>query len=304
MIQPEQPTITIAIPSFNKSKYILRTINSALKQTCPADQIIVIDNVSTDGTAAIARSVGQEVRVVVNKKNLGMSGNFNQCIDLCNTDYLLILHADDELLPTAIQLYRKYIQRYPEAGIFHANSATHFEQSDKYISAAQTEHQELWRSGSEGLSCPYGACSTVLVKTRAYKKLGKFITESLSSDAEMWARIASAFDVVRLNAPTAIIHIDQESTGYESLTKRSVKTILADWDNLTNHIAKYHPTEEERIAYLKRMQLTRSGDCIAILRACVKTKKYKNVVPALIVLLRSPSGIRTIATNTWAFLTK
>jgi GT2 family glycosyltransferase len=223
--------ITVAIPSYNKEKYIKRCIESALQNKEHITKIILVDNNSTDKTLEIAKHYEPEIICYKNDSNLGMAKNWNRCIDLCETEWLLILHADDELLPNAIPKYEALIQKHPTLGLIHANSCSIVEGDLATKSFTTSTQKEFWSKGLEAMTCNYGVCSAVMVRKEVYDTLGYFI-ESLSSDAEMWSRIASKYDVGFITEPTVIYHVSKSSTGYESLIKRHVKDIKKDWDLL------------------------------------------------------------------------
>jgi len=94
------PAVTICIPAFNAASYLEATVESALAQTFADTEILIVDNCSTDATAEIARRFAARdarVRVVVNDANLGMTGNFNRCLELSSAAYVKFLCADDLL---------------------------------------------------------------------------------------------------------------------------------------------------------------------------------------------------------------
>lgn len=283
-------SLTIAIPSYNKEKYIERCIKSVLIEKQYIDKIFVVDNCSSDKTLELARKFEPEVTCIKNDTNLGMSGNFNKCIELCNTDWLMILHADDELLPGAIKKYLNYIEKYPDLGLIHADSYSIVDGDESSKSLHQVHKKELWKAGIDALSCPYGVCSAVMVKKDAYDKLGGFINSSLSSDVEMWARISGKYDVGFINHPTVIYHVSAASLGPQSLIKRSVKEIKADWDNLHEKIAQSYPTDLSRQEYLKRMYSAGPGSYWPVFKANLLAKNFKNTLHALYIIVFTYNG--------------
>ncbi len=284
-------SLTIAIPSYNKEKYIERCIKSVLIEKNLVDKIIVVDNCSSDKTIEIARKFEPEITCIVNETNLGMSGNFNKCIELCETEWLMILHADDELLPGAISKYLEYIKKYPDLGLIHADSYSIVDGDESTKNLNQIHKKELWKAGLDALSCPYGVCSAVMVKKSAYDKLGGFINWSLSSDAEMWARIAGKYDVGYINHPTVIYHISAASLGPQSLIKRSVKQIKADWDNLNQRISESYPTPESSKAYLDRMHQAGPANYWPVFKANLIEGNYKNAIHALYIIVFTYNGL-------------
>lgn len=104
----QAPSISIIVPCYNAEKFLRATLESALGQTRPPMEIIVIDDGSTDGSAAIAESFGPPVRVI-RQANQGESVARNRGIAEAQGDYLFFLDADDlldarslEVLTTAV----------------------------------------------------------------------------------------------------------------------------------------------------------------------------------------------------------
>jgi glycosyltransferase involved in cell wall biosynthesis len=93
-----QEQVTIAIPVFNRDAYLRQALESALGQTAPG-RVLVVDNASERGDFAGILKSYADPRLTYhrNASNLGPVGNWNRCLELCTTPYLLILHDDDVL---------------------------------------------------------------------------------------------------------------------------------------------------------------------------------------------------------------
>ncbi len=92
-------TISAVIPAFNRRNHVSRAIDSALAQTVPADEIIVVDDGSTDGTAEVVESrYGSRVRVV-RQANTGVAGARRRGIQEARGVWIAFLDSDDEWLP-------------------------------------------------------------------------------------------------------------------------------------------------------------------------------------------------------------
>ncbi len=282
--------LTIAIPSYNKKEYIERCVKSALVEQSHTFSIRVVDNCSTDGTFELAQKFEPDVKCHQNDRNLGMSGNFNKCIELCDGDWLMILHADDELLPNSIERYKEMIEKNPSLGLIHADSYSVLNGDESTRILHKQNHKSVWKAGADALSCPYGVCSAVMVRKEAYDKLGNFIESSLSSDVEMWARIAGSYDIGYINEPTVTYHVNPHSTGPHSLTNRSVKEIRADWDMLDQKIAASYPTQEGRDLFLKKSREAAPGSYWAVLKANIRARNLRNVIDALFLILFTYKG--------------
>jgi len=101
---PQLPTVTIAIPTYNRLAYLRQAIQSALGQSYPELEVIVSDNCSDDGTVeAVASIRDQRLVFLRQKKNLGMVGNWNACLERATGEFFLLLSDDDYLEESAIE---------------------------------------------------------------------------------------------------------------------------------------------------------------------------------------------------------
>ncbi len=111
------PFVSICIPSYNKAAFIGETVRSVLSQTYPYYEALVVDNASTDDTRKILESeFGNQIQCHWNETNIGLTGNFNRCVELARHDLLLILCADDILLPNFLEHTVPWMVRDPETG--------------------------------------------------------------------------------------------------------------------------------------------------------------------------------------------
>ncbi len=282
--------LTIAIPSYNKEKTIQRCLQSILAEKDISTKVILVDNKSTDTTYTIAKAYEPQITCYQNETNLGMANNWNRCIELCDTEWLMIFHADDEMVPGALSHYETFSKKYPSVALIHANSYSVNEGSYTTKEYHKKNQAPFWNAGLEAMKCHYGVCSAVLVKKNVYDKLGLFI-ESLSSDAEMWSRIASQHDVGFIDEPTVIYHISKTSTGFEGLIKRNVMEIKKDWDNLYQTISTHYPTEALRQEFLATYYKNCPGSYYAIAKANVKVGNILKAFHVLLVIIWYYKGL-------------
>src|SRR5436190_17120193 len=91
------PLISILIPAYNAEPWISDTSRSALAQTWPRKEIVVVDDGSTDQTLQVARQFASRDVFVVTQENQGASAARNKAFELCQGDYIQWLDADDLL---------------------------------------------------------------------------------------------------------------------------------------------------------------------------------------------------------------
>jgi glycosyltransferase involved in cell wall biosynthesis len=94
-------TIAVVIPTFNHAHYLADAITSVLAQTRQADEIIVVDDGSTDDVAGVVDRF-PAIRLI-RQENRGLSAARNTGLRHCQTDYVAFLDADDRLLPPALE---------------------------------------------------------------------------------------------------------------------------------------------------------------------------------------------------------
>lgn len=90
------PTVAVIIPAYNVADYIVRAVESALTQTVPPQEIIVIDDASIDATADRVQAMRYpHVRVITNRFNRGPSASRNLGFRVARSDWVALLDADD-----------------------------------------------------------------------------------------------------------------------------------------------------------------------------------------------------------------
>jgi glycosyltransferase involved in cell wall biosynthesis len=96
------PTVCVIIPCFNHGRYLRTAIDSALAQTHPAVQVLVIDDGSTDDTPAVCRSYADRI-TCLRQDNAGLSAARNAGLVRTDAEWVHLLDADDVLEPDGIE---------------------------------------------------------------------------------------------------------------------------------------------------------------------------------------------------------
>jgi glycosyltransferase involved in cell wall biosynthesis len=115
------PTVSVVIATYNRGPTIGPTLESVHRQTAPADEIVVVDDASTDGTGAWVREHYPTVRVIFCEQNGGTSTARNRGASEATGDVLVFLDHDDELLPHALATLRELLALFPEARAAYAD---------------------------------------------------------------------------------------------------------------------------------------------------------------------------------------
>lgn len=118
----QRPLVSVIIPCYNRENYISEAIDSVLRQTYPAIEIIVVDDGSTDNSIAVIKTYHDKV-ILIQQVNSGPSAARNTGIKQCRGDLLMFLDSDDYLSNEVIQDHVRAFERWPDAGVSSSDYA-------------------------------------------------------------------------------------------------------------------------------------------------------------------------------------
>lgn len=159
-------SISVIIPVYNGERYLAEAIESVLAQTRPADEIIVVDDGSTDNSAAVAQEFGPKVRSA-RQANLGAAVARNYGVELAHGNLLAFLDADDLWLPDKLALQSAVFADKPEleAVLGHIEQFYSPDVKEPAIAGHTPAH---W----EAQTGPH--LDTLLIRRAAFERIGPF----------------------------------------------------------------------------------------------------------------------------------
>jgi len=136
---PEDVSISVVIPAHNRAAVIQRSLDSVLRQTRPAQEIIVVNDGSSDDTASVCEKMsGAGVRIVTLAEKNGAQKARNAGIRAAAGDWIAFQDSDDEWLP---QKLAKQVARLREVA-FHPDTVVY---SDCFVQTGADGAREIWR---------------------------------------------------------------------------------------------------------------------------------------------------------------
>lgn len=192
-----RPKVSICIPCYNSEDYIAHAIQSVLGQSFEDFELLVVDNNSTDNTASIVKSFkDRRLQTRRNRKNLGMVGNWNRCLQIARGKYVTILHADDVFHKDMIKRSIEVLESDQSIGFVYTASdyiGTHGNVISRNFPFAKNHVWDGRREFSQLVLRNYVPAASVTARAECYQKFGEFDKRLLyAADWEMWLRICLA----------------------------------------------------------------------------------------------------------------
>lgn len=216
--------VTVAICTYNRAGYLRESIESVLNQTFKDIDIIIYDNASTDDTEEVVRSfTDTRISYHRNQVNIGYNANWNQAISLCKTDYLVVFHDDDIMLPHMIEEELKLMNKYPDVAIV-GQMFCHIDidQNGNVTSQKTTSCDEKYYAKDELITSMLGglgnfiSCPSVMYRARLIKDNKLMFDEQCGafSDWLLWMQINTILPVAGITRKPIMkyrIHQNNES---------------------------------------------------------------------------------------------
>ena len=214
----KQPSYSVSavIPAYNAGPYIARAIDSTLAQTHPADEIIVVDDGSTDDTASVVKRYGTAVHYI-SQDHAGASAARNTGIEAAQSEWIAFLDSDDEWLPEYLQEQMALLQRNPKLVWTTANYYRRTQQSQGVIPGVDPNETQMLLGDKEYFESYFfafchdaaGCTDTMITRRLILEEAGLFqIGLPRVNDEDMWFRIAYRWPQIGcISKPLAIYHM-------------------------------------------------------------------------------------------------
>jgi glycosyltransferase involved in cell wall biosynthesis len=186
-IVPEKPGVCIVIPSYNYAKYLPDCLDSVLAQTEPADEIIVVNDGSTDNTTDVIEPYLGKIQYI-RKNNAGVAAARNDGISKSTQPYIVCLDADDKIAPAFVRTLKSALAHDRTLGI--AYSALQMFDDAGHIFNTDWPPDFEWEIQS-AVSVPPSNCipSGCMFRKSMWEKAGGIKqVYAPAEDAEFWVR--------------------------------------------------------------------------------------------------------------------
>ena len=134
-----KPTLSVIMGNYNHAQYIGEALESILAQSFRPQEVVVIDDGSTDNSIQVIEAFTKRdsiVHLLRNERNMGVVPTVNRGLEHATGDYIYSAAADDRILPGLFEISMKLLAKYPQAGLCCSDPA-YFDERTSAISEIQ-----------------------------------------------------------------------------------------------------------------------------------------------------------------------
>lgn len=240
--------VSVIIPNYNYGHFLLDAVESVQKQTIPPDEILIIDDASTDSSHEILNLLGDVAKIVINEKNLGTVENFNKAVKLTSGDYIAFLGADNRMRCDYIEKCRSVLDANPDACVVYTNMLVFGDRAN--IMAQKVPMREIYKNHStrngvyiwEFPSPEFGLknfkkCNFIhgssMYRRKDFEKAGGYINSSTPEDHNLFQRMITN-ERKPYHVPHALIEYRQHST----LQRNNIVSAYLEVEHLKKYLHK------------------------------------------------------------------
>lgn len=204
-------TVGVVIPTYNYAHGVSRAIESVLAQSRPAEEIVIVNDGSTDDTLDVAAGFGGRVRCVT-QANGGGAAARNRGVRELRTDWAAFLDQDDEWLPEKLERQCGALSCVPKAAF--CCTGAHVYEDEKSRGDFVPDPARIAR-GFRYRNC-FGSASSYMIRRDAFLALGGFreTQKTYAEDWELAVRLYLRFPFCAV--PEPLIRYSESSTGASS----------------------------------------------------------------------------------------
>ena len=241
-------SISVVIPAYNRSRFIAETLESVLAQTLPPDEVLVIDDGSTDDTAAIAERFAPRVRVF-HRSNQRQAAARNFGVQQASSEWIAFNDDDDLWEPNKLERQMEELACHPDADICYTGHAFLMQKGDtttlgRMVYAPPTK--DIRRSLYKGFV--FGTGSVVIRRSTFLAYNGFDPMCHVIEDYELWLRLLHAG--VRYAACREPLFLIRR---HESNTLMDIKWVVDLMVIYRQQVLPHLPRSTGWISYLKFM---------------------------------------------------
>ncbi|QIF04482.1 glycosyltransferase family A protein [Roseimicrobium sp. ORNL1] len=211
---------SIIIPTYNRIEYLKATLDSVWQQTFQDFEVIVVDDGSTDGTAAYLSSLEGKVSLI-QQSNAGPGAARNRGAEAARGEYVVFLDSDDLWFPWTLELTAEIINSVGRPSFISGRILPFSDPAElQHVSAQPLQYRHHPDYLSAGSTLPFAGSCAMIVRRDTFMASGGFLQGKVSAeDHDLALRMGVAGGFVEIMAPTTV--------GYRRHTTNITGSLLA-----------------------------------------------------------------------------
>ncbi|MBB6523067.1 glycosyltransferase family 2 protein [Pseudoteredinibacter isoporae] len=225
--------ITVVIPLYNKAHTIVGTLESVIQQSRAADEIVIIDDGSSDGSVdCVERHIAEQQAAerpfewnrirIIRQNNQGVSAARNHGIAVARGNYIAFLDADDAWLPQYLEQIEKLHKESRACPVLA--TAYQYELADKEFKQARyrfVAHSRNYFAMVARGDLPFNSSSVCIAKTLLQKLQGFPVGQRMGEDQELWQRAALCSQIAYSPLQLSLYRIEVADRACDSQPEQS-----------------------------------------------------------------------------------
>lgn len=207
----EPPVVSVVIPCYNYARFLATCVRSVVTQSGVRTRVLIIDDASTDDSAAVAATLAAqhpEVEVLTHETNAGHIATYNEgLLEWADGDYVTLLSADDELPAGSLERSVRLMEQHPSVGMVYGG----IEEFGEGATVAKTRNRRPSLIAYSGRTWLQKRCrqtvnvvptpGTVLRRGIQQRVGGYDAVLTHAGDFHMWLRVALVADIGYVSGP-------------------------------------------------------------------------------------------------------
>ncbi len=219
--------VSVIIPTYNRTQFILIAIKSVLKQTFKDFELIIVDDGSTDNTNEMISGISDKRIQYYYQFNRGPGSARNTGIKKSSGDFISFLDSDDEWMPEKLEIQLSEMEKKKNYYLSHTEEIWY--KGKRLIKPKKIHKKRENNIFNQSLQLCSISMSTVMIRRDLINIVGLFDEKlEVCEDYDYWLRVTAKFPVLLINKPLTIKqggHFDQQSQKYLGLDKYRIYAI-------------------------------------------------------------------------------
>ena len=195
-------TVSVIIPTYNRCQLLRRALLSIYKQTVQADEIIIIDDGSTDSTRKMLGKEFPEVKYTF-QENTGVSAARNMGVRQAIGEWFAFLYSDDEWLPNKLEKQLESLEKNPDMRI--CNSDEIWKRNGVRVNPKNKHNKKGGWIFQHCLPLCAMSPSSIIIHCSVFAQVGLFdLALPACEDYDLWLRITARYPVLFIDHPLIV----------------------------------------------------------------------------------------------------